>query len=68
GIAAGAGLDPDELLAAVDEQDVKDELRATTAEAHAQGVPGVPAVVVGDEVFWGDDRLEEAAAAAASPS
>ena len=29
------------------------------------GVHGVPSVLVGDEVFWGDDRLEEAAATAA---
>jgi 2-hydroxychromene-2-carboxylate isomerase len=26
-------------------------------------VIGVPSVVVGDEIFWGDDRLEEAASA-----
>jgi 2-hydroxychromene-2-carboxylate isomerase len=26
-------------------------------------VPGVPTVAVGDELYWGDDRLEEAAAA-----
>ena len=32
-------------------------------EAAARGVIGVPSVVVGDQVFWGDDRLEEAAAA-----
>jgi len=25
---------------------------------------GVPSLVVGDEVFWGDDRLEEAVEAA----
>jgi 2-hydroxychromene-2-carboxylate isomerase len=29
-------------------------------------VRGVPSVVAGGEVFWGDDRLEEAAAAASS--
>ena len=43
---------------------MKDALRAATEEAAARGVVGVPTVVVGDEVFWGDDRLEEAAAAA----
>jgi 2-hydroxychromene-2-carboxylate isomerase len=40
-------------------------LRAATDAAHARGVFGVPTVAVGDELFWGDDRLEEAAAAAA---
>jgi 2-hydroxychromene-2-carboxylate isomerase len=28
-------------------------------------VTGIPTVVVGEEVFWGDDRLEQAAAAGA---
>ena len=65
-IAADAGLDPDMLLSRMTDQDVKDELRATTDEAYARGVPGVPTVVVGDRVFWGDDRLEEAAQHAGS--
>jgi 2-hydroxychromene-2-carboxylate isomerase len=29
---------------------------------HKRGVFGVPTVAVGDELFWGDDRLDEAAA------
>ena len=65
-LAGEAGMDGDALLDAIRQQDVKDELKRTTEEAHARGVPGVPTVVVGDLVFWGDDRLEEAAAAAAS--
>jgi 2-hydroxychromene-2-carboxylate isomerase len=39
----------------------KDGLRANTDLALSLGVFGVPTVVVGDEVFWGDDRLEGAA-------
>jgi len=42
-----------------------DGLRANTGAALAQGVHGVPAVAVAGTVYWGDDRLEEAAAAAA---
>jgi 2-hydroxychromene-2-carboxylate isomerase len=61
--AEAAGLDPAEVEAAVGEPSVKDELRAATAAAHARGVFGVPTVAIGDELFWGDDRLEEAAAA-----
>ena len=38
---------------------MKDALRAATEEAAARGVVGVPSVVVGDQVFWGDDRLED---------
>jgi 2-hydroxychromene-2-carboxylate isomerase len=58
-----AGLDPEHVLTEIRQQDVKDELRAVTEEAHARGVPGVPTVIVGEQVFWGDDRLDEAAAA-----
>ncbi|MGH2950965.1 MAG: DsbA family protein, partial [Solirubrobacterales bacterium] len=36
-----------------------------TERAGDLGVRGVPTVAVGDQVFWGDDRLEQAAEAAA---
>lgn len=62
--AERAGLDPAEAESAIEQPDVKDELRAVTDEAHARGVFGVPTVAAGDELFWGDDRLEEAAGAA----
>ncbi len=38
------------------------KLREATQLAGDLGVRGVPSVVVGEQVFWGDDRLEEAAA------
>jgi 2-hydroxychromene-2-carboxylate isomerase len=62
--AAACELHPNALLKAVETKGVKDALRAATDEAAARGVVGVPSVVVGEEVFWGDDRLEDAAAAA----
>jgi 2-hydroxychromene-2-carboxylate isomerase len=43
---------------------VKSALRRATDRAGDVGVRGVPSVVVGDRVFWGDDRLEEAVRAA----
>jgi 2-hydroxychromene-2-carboxylate isomerase len=58
-----AGLDPDALEAATQDPAIKDALRAATAAAHERGAFGVPAVAVGGELFWGDDRLEDAAAA-----
>jgi 2-hydroxychromene-2-carboxylate isomerase len=61
-LASGCGLDPDRFLERIRSQEVTDELRHTTGEAHALGVPGVPTVVVDGQVFWGDDRLDEAAA------
>ena len=51
----------DDVSAALERQDVKDALRSATEDALARGVTGVPTVAVGGELFWGDDRLEEAA-------
>jgi 2-hydroxychromene-2-carboxylate isomerase len=61
---AACELHPRALLKAVETDLVKNALREATGEAAALGVEGVPAVVVGGEVFWGDDRLEEAVEAA----
>ena len=65
-LAEEPGLDLDRLLERVADRAIKDEVRAAVDEAHARGVQGVPVVVVGDELFWGDDRLEDAAAAASA--
>jgi len=64
--AAACELHPNAVLKALDTRSVKDRLRAATEDAYARGVRGVPTVRVGDELFWGDDRLEDAAAALAS--
>lgn len=61
--AHAAGIDRDEAEAALADRAVKDELRAATDAAHARGVFGVPTLAAGGELFWGDDRLEDAAAA-----
>ena len=55
--------DPDALQAVLEDASLKESLRACTQEALDRGVFGVPTVAVGDELFWGDDRLEEAAVA-----
>jgi 2-hydroxychromene-2-carboxylate isomerase len=62
--AAACELHPRAVEKAVSTQSVKDELIAATERAGDAGVRGVPSVVVGDEVFWGDDRLEDAVASA----
>jgi 2-hydroxychromene-2-carboxylate isomerase len=64
--AAACELHPRALESAIKTKGVKDALRTATDEAAAVGVFGVPSVRVGEGVFWGDDRLEEAVAAAAS--
>ena len=58
-------LDVADLEHAIHDPEVKMALREETDAAIAMGVFGVPTVVVGDELFWGDDRLEDAASAAA---
>lgn len=60
-IAAEAGLPADEMPEAIDRQETKDALRRATARAWERGVAGVPTLEVGDEVFFGDDRLWVAA-------
>jgi 2-hydroxychromene-2-carboxylate isomerase len=63
--AAGeAGLEPDEVRAGIERPEIKERLKANTEEALARGLTGIPTVAIGDELFWGDDHLDEAAAAA----
>ena len=59
--AAACELHPNAMLKAIESRSVKERLKAATAEAAERGVRGVPTVAVGEELFWGDDRLEEAA-------
>jgi 2-hydroxychromene-2-carboxylate isomerase len=65
--AAGdrAGIDPARLARAVQEPEIKAAVRANHDWAMSLGVFGVPTVVVDGATFWGDDRLDEAAAVAA---
>ena len=60
--AAAAGLDRGEVESAVQDPEIKQRLRAATESAHALGVIGVPTMAIDGGLFWGDDRLEQAAA------
>lgn len=60
--AQRAGLDPTAVRAGIADTRVKQALRDATDAAYARGVFGVPTIAIGDELFWGDDRLEDAAA------
>lgn len=62
--AAACELHPRAVTKALETQSVKDRLAEETAKAISLGVEGIPTVAVGDELFWGDDRLEDAVAAA----
>jgi len=52
-----AGLNADLILARIEEPDVKEQLRLNTEEAVRRGVFGAPTFFVGEEMFWGNDRL-----------
>jgi 2-hydroxychromene-2-carboxylate isomerase len=63
--AASSELHPRALETAIARDAIKGRLREATDRAGDAGVMGVPTVVVGEGLFWGDDRLEDAARAAA---
>jgi 2-hydroxychromene-2-carboxylate isomerase len=64
--ADDVGLDPQELIAAIQRPEIKQALREATDEAWNLGVRGVPSVGIAGRIFFGDDRLEQAAAALAA--
>ena len=55
-------VDADEALAAASSPETKQALRTQNEDAVARGLFGAPSFMVGDELFWGNDRLEEALA------
>jgi 2-hydroxychromene-2-carboxylate isomerase len=57
-IARKLGVDADGLLALADSAEVRQELIAETDAALARGVFGAPTFVVGEEIFWGKDRMD----------
>ena len=54
-----SGLDAERLVALVQTREVKDELLANTERSVARGTFGAPTFFVGDEIFFGKDRLRE---------
>lgn len=58
-VAADLDLNGQELLEATGNEAVKERLKQVTGEAMERGVFGAPTFFVGDEMFWGGDRLEQ---------
>ncbi|MBV8095271.1 MAG: 2-hydroxychromene-2-carboxylate isomerase [Acetobacteraceae bacterium] len=54
-----AGLDPDAIFNRAQSPDVKHRLMENTRQAVERGTFGVPTIFVGDEIFFGKDRLRE---------
>ena len=57
-VLSDAGLDPAELMNRIGQQAVKDQLIANTEEAVNRGVFGAPTFFVGEQMFFGQDRLD----------
>lgn len=64
---AELGQDPNRVHEQAASDRITDELARNTDRAMALGVFGSPSFVVGSEVFWGDDRLEDALDWAGNP-
>jgi 2-hydroxychromene-2-carboxylate isomerase len=57
-VLAAGGLDASMLLQLTQSQDVKEKLKRDTEAAVARGLFGAPTMFVGDEMFFGQDRLD----------
>jgi 2-hydroxychromene-2-carboxylate isomerase len=57
-VLATIGIGGDEFMALVGDAAVKDELKHRTQAAVERGMFGAPTMFVGDEMFWGQDRLD----------
>ena len=58
-VLTAAGFDATALLAQANDQATKDQLKTVTMGAVERGVFGAPTFFVGDEMFWGQDRIEQ---------
>jgi 2-hydroxychromene-2-carboxylate isomerase len=65
-ILDGLGHPGREILGQSESAENKPRLRAQTENAEKQGIFGAPSFVVGGELFWGNDRLEQSIAWARS--
>ena len=57
-VLQAGGFDAPAFMALVAQPAVKDRLKAVTEEAVARGVFGAPTMFVGEQMFWGQDRLD----------
>ncbi|MEL6473273.1 MAG: 2-hydroxychromene-2-carboxylate isomerase [Pseudomonadota bacterium] len=54
---ARAGIDPERVFAGIQDQTIKDALKANTDEIMARGGFGSPTFFIGDDMYFGNDRL-----------
>jgi 2-hydroxychromene-2-carboxylate isomerase len=63
-LVGGLGQDAQDALARAGTDAIKAKLRAATEEAQRLGIFGAPSLIADGELYWGNDRLEQALAAA----
>lgn len=56
-VLAAAGIDAQKLMSRIGEDAIKEKLKTNTQEAVDRSVFGIPTFFVGDEMFWGRDRM-----------
>ena len=56
-VASGLGLDAEEFAGLCQKPEWKQKLKANTDEAVERGAFGAPAIFIGDELYFGQDRL-----------
>jgi 2-hydroxychromene-2-carboxylate isomerase len=57
-VASALGVEPDRFVALADSEEIRQELVAETDGGLARGVFGAPTFAVGEEIFWGKDRMD----------
>lgn len=57
GLARDAGLDANAYMAYVSSKEGADAFTTSRVAAHARGVYGAPIMMIGDNIWWGNDRL-----------
>ena len=60
GILRGLRQEPERVIALTGQAETKERLKQRNEEAQELGIFGAPSFLVGSELFWGDDRLEQA--------
>lgn len=59
-IVASLNLDSQDILSQSNTEEAKQKLRIQTELAHSTGIFGAPTLMIGNEMFWGHDRVEQA--------
>jgi len=57
-IVESLGMDSDEFMSRAESDAIRQQLISSTNRGIERGVFGAPSMVVGNEIFWGKDRLE----------